>query len=359
LRITQNMITRNYLNGINFSQENIAKANQRITSSRRFTRISENLADGSRALKVRKQLAVIRQQKADVRDAQGLIASAESNLQSINSVLHTAHEKALRGKNDPLMSVRNEIGQEIDNLKDQILQFMNTQYAGKFVMGSANNRSAPYQVDANGVLTFNGVPVDDIQMNAATGKYEYDSDGAGTMKEIPYDKEIYIDLGMGLSFDGGGEVDERSAFLVSFNGLDILGYGTETYTLADGTTQDIPNNIYNLMEDIVDMFRGEDGQGNPVTYNEEIMGTMLDKLEKERENMFLNITDLGNRDNFLERTVNHLESDEEILTGTRSELEGVDDAGESIRLSMYQYSWLATLKMGAKLLPQSLMDYLN
>lgn len=358
MRITQNMITRNYLNGINFSQSNIAKANQRITSSRRYTRISENLADGSRALKVRKQLAVIRQQKADARDAQGLIASVEGNLQSINSVLQTAREKALRGENDPMMTVRTEVGKEIENLKDQILQFMNTQYAGKFVMGGANNRSAPYQIK-NGVLTFNDIPVDDIEMDPATGKYQYDSDGLGTMKEIPYTKEIYIDLGMGLSFDAGGEVDPRSAFKVSFNGLDVLGYGKKEYTLEDGSTVDIPNNIYNLMGDIVDMFKGEKEDGTPVAYNAEVMSIMVEKLETERENMFLNITDLGNRDNFLERTVERLESDEQILTDTRSELEGVDDAAESIRLSMYQYSWLATLKMGAKLLPQSLMDYLN
>lgn len=356
MRITQTMITRNYLNGLNFSQENIAKANQRITSSRRYTRLSENLADGSRALKVRKQLAVIRQQKADARDAQGLIASTEGNLQSINSVLQTAREKALRAENDPMSSVRTELGSEIDNLKEQILQFMNTQYAGKFVMGGANNKSAPYKV-VNGELTYNGIAVDKIEKNPATGEYEYDASAAGDrsdMRSIPYDQEIYIDLGVGISYDEGGEIDPRSAFKVSFNGLDILGYGVEQKTLSDGvTTFDVPNNVYNLMDDIVNMLN------DPTTYDDEKMKIMVDKLETVRETMFLNITDLGNRDNFLERTVEHLESDEAILTETRSDLEGVDDAGESIRLSMYEYSWLATLRMGARLLPQSLMDYLR
>ncbi|MCI8622806.1 MAG: hypothetical protein HFG26_04005 [Provencibacterium sp.] len=350
MRITQNMITRNYLNSINFSQENMAKVNQRVSSSRRYTRISENLADGARALRVRKQLADIRQQKADARDAKGLLSSAESNLRAINDVLVTAHEKALRGENGPMESVREEVAKEIDNLKEQVLQFMNTQYAGKFVMGGVNNKEAPYKVDKDGVLRYNGVDINSIE--SVNGEYQY-TDENGDVQTIPYDKDVYIDLGLGLSYSDGGQIDPRSAFKVSFNGLDVLGFGYETVTLEDGSTHDIPNNVYNLMDKIGDMFSGDE------PYNDELMGVMVDKLEKERESMFLSITEIGNRDRFLDTVVERLDSDELVLTETRSDLEGVKDTEEAIRMSMYEYSWLATLRMGAKLLPQSLMDYLN
>lgn len=173
------------------------------------------------------------------------------------------------------------------------------------------------------------------------------------MQTIPYDKDVYIDLGLGLSYSDGGQIDPRSAFKVSFNGLDVLGFGYETVTLEDGSTHDIPNNVYNLMDKIGDMFSGDE------PYNDELMGVMVDKLEKERESMFLSITEIGNRDRFLDTVVERLDSDELVLTETRSDLEGVKDTEEAIRMSMYEYSWLATLRMGAKLLPQSLMDYLN
>ena len=150
--------------------------------------------------------------------------------------------------------------------------------------------------------------------------------------------------------DETGEVDPRSAFNVAFNGLDILGFGTE---VDPRTGETVPNNIYNLMGKMVDMFTGKE------PYNDALMDSMTDKMESVREVMFLNVTDLGNRDNYLSSTIDRLDNESTILTETRSKLEGVDDAAESIRLSTYQYSWLATLKMGAKLLPQSLMDYIS
>lgn len=383
MRITTGMITRNYLTSINFNVENIAKSQERIQSSRKFSNVWENVADASRALKVREQLTTIKQQKADASNAQGIVAAAESNLRSINDILISAREKALRGINGPMESVHTEVGKEIENLKEQILTFMNTTYAGKFLMGGVNNKEAPYQlksginmVDADGndimmddVLTYNGIPVDVIT-KGTDGKYSYkykeDATDPNNVKkiflppdttdpdaktgDIPYDRNIYVDLGAGFTVDETGEVDPRSAFNVAFNGLDILGFGTE---VDPRTGKTVPNNIYNLMGKMVDMFSGKE------PYDEALMDSMTDKLESVREVMFLNVTDLGNRDNYLSSTIDRLDNESTILTETRSKLEGVDDKAEAIRLSTYQYSWLATLKMGAKLLPQSLMDYIS
>ena len=151
----------------------------------------------------------------------------------------------------------------------------------------------------------------------------------------------------------GGKVDSRTAFKISFDGLDIMGYGTETVTAKDGSTFEVSNNIINLLSDVQRML------SDPAEYDAEKMAASIDKLEDNRQNMMLCVTDLDSRAQYLETISSKVAQDIASLTGIRSELEGVNDSEEIMKYKMYEYTWLATLKMGAKLLPQSLMDYLS
>ena len=70
-------------------------------------------------------------------------------------------------------------------------------------------------------------------------------------------------------------------------------------------------------------------------------------------------TDLGTRMNFLERTKSGLEADIENMTGLETDLISSDPAQEAIKMKECEYSWLAILQLGSKVLPSSLLDFMN
>lgn len=345
MRVTQSMITRNYLKGLNRTLSDRASSNERITSGRRFTKISENVSDGARALKIREQMYKNEQQLVNIRDAQGELSGAESNLKSINEILQTVQEKSLAGISGTASGDKRKIlAQEIDNLKDQVLQFANARFADKFLFSGTNNAAAPFTVDASGKLLYNSKPVDEIYKNPVDGKFYIDDP---TATPIPQNDPIYIDVGLGMKFSGS-TVDPKSAFEVSFSGLNVLGFGVD----ADSG---LPNNLYSILDNISKTLNPTP----PAEFDKDAADALHKQLVKQTDVLMENITDVGTRVNFLDKTTERLENDLDNLDKLRAKLEAVDDATETINMKMYEFAWMATLQIGSKLIPQSLMDFIR
>ena len=57
------------------------------------------------------------------------------------------------------------IAEELGGLKEEILQTMNAKYGDKFLFSGSSNSEAPFTVDGDGNLLFNGKPVDAYDKN--------------------------------------------------------------------------------------------------------------------------------------------------------------------------------------------------
>lgn len=340
MRITQSSMMRNYLKNLGRASNDVARSSQRMTSGRKFTKLSENVSDGTRALKVREQLDKDEQYLTNIRDAESELASAESNMMSVNEILQTVQSKLKEAMTGTAEGTKREIiALEIGKLKDQVLQFSNAQFADNYLFSGTNNAGSPFDKGADGRMTYNGIPVDQITKNPADGKYYTDNTFTNL---IPNDEEKYIDMGMGLSMSGG-KVDPKSAFKTSFSGLDIFGAGTD----ANGNS----GNLYNLLSDIETSLKNY-GDGEQVK-------DLSTKLTEQTDMLMTNITDIGTRSAFLAKTTERIENDIEKLTELGVKLEVTDDPKETVSMKMYDYAWKATLQLGAKIIPLSLMDFIR
>ena len=162
--------------------------------------------------------------------------------------------------------------------------------------------------------------VKDITKNA-DGVY-VDADG----NEVDFSERIYIDIGLGMVNLTEGDIDTNSAYDTSFSGLECLGFGMSefTYVNDDGVevTETFPNNIYDIATEI----------------------------SKALEN---------NETQYLERTLTMLKDEEVNIQTMQTELEGINDTEEIVKMNEYKYAWMLTLQFGGNLLPQSLMDFLK
>lgn len=347
MRITQNSMTRNYLNSMNNTLSTIASSSDKLTTGRGFKKISENVSSGVTALKTRQKLYKNEQLQENIKVADEELEVAETNLMSIKEIADTIHEQSIKLQNGVNEGEDETFIATFNSYNQQILELGNCTYNDKYVLGGTNNgEEAPFTLNDEGNVCFNGVEVNSITKENAIFT---DADG----NTVPESGDVYMDIGLGLTFSGS-DIDSKSAFKVSVSGLDCLGYGTEkvTYKSIDGSENEyeIPNNLCEILSGMTDAIKENDMNKFAAYEN---------KFKATTDSMVSNVSEIGVRTNFLESNLSRLENEGALLTEKKANLEGVDDTKELIKYKSFEYSWMLTLQYGSKVIPQSLMDFIN
>lgn len=342
MRVAQRTVTRNYLERLNTNMGKMAESQRRISTGMLFEKLSDNVSDGTRALKIQQQRIRATQQKESVEAARNKMEVAWQNMNSIDSILQTAQEKTLRAMSEDSDIKPEVLDQELAKLQEELLQFANAQYADQYLFGGTNNQSAPFGVGEDGRITYNGVPMDEIYKDPDDGKYYTDNPDKTLVAQ---NESSYIDIGLGLRIENG-IIDPTSAFEINFSGADLLGVGT---TEKDGKTYS--NNVYNIIADIRSNLVPE--------YNVEALGELHTVLVEQNNQMRMNTTDVDTKAKFLETTENRLTAEIDNLSEAESALISTNDGEEAINQKMNYYVWMATLQIGSMVLPTSLMDFMR
>jgi len=345
MRISNTYMTRNYLGNLNSTLELYNKSGNKLTTGREFDKMSDNVSDGTRALTIRTQFYKNEQIQENVKKAGESLSVAESNLMSIKDIIDTVHATTVQALNETNKSAADIYATDFEAVKQQIVEFANCQYNDCYVLGGTNNKTAPFEIGEDGDLYYNGVNVNDVTKNGETFLV------GDTI--VPYSNSVYIDIGLGMNIKNG-KVDSRTAFNMSVSGLDCLGYGTSEveYTCVDGSvkTAEVPNNVYEIIDEMVTCLKDGD-------YDK--LGALNDQLKKGFDNLVNEITDVGIRTNYLNRHTARLEDEEYVLTEIQTDLEYINETDELINNKAMEYSWLLTLQYGSKVLPKTLMDYVQ
>ncbi|MGN0620320.1 MAG: hypothetical protein ACI4I9_00495 [Porcipelethomonas sp.] len=344
MRVTNNAMTRNYLTNLNSSLSLLNDSQMKLESGRKITKMSDSVSAGTRALNVRTQIYKNEQIQDNVKKANESLLVAEGNMTSIKDILANVNEQTIKALNGTNWSASDIYEISFDSLKDQIIEFANCKYNDTYILGGTNNMSAPFTVE-NGDLYFNGVNVNDI--SKTDGQFMVDGE------KVPYSDSVYIDIGIGMSFNNG-KIDPRTAFNMSVSGLDCLGYGTTelTYRDVEGEehTFEAPNNAYELLDEMSKCLEDKD-------YDK--LAVLNDHLKETLDNLVTEIADIGIRTKYLDNHTTRLEDEEYVLTEIQSNLEYIKDTDELINEKNLEYSWLLTLQFGSKVIPKSLMDYVQ
>ncbi len=344
MRVTNNAMTRNYLTNLNKNLSRLNDSGTRLQTGREFTKMSQNVSSGTRALSIRTHLYKNEQIQANVKKAGETLAVAESNMMSIEGVLNSVHEQTIAALNGTNESSSDIYAANFDSLKKQIVEFANCNYNDTYILGGTNNQTAPFEVK-DGELLYNGINVKDIE--------KIDGTFVANGEKVPYSEDIFMDIGIGISIKNG-VVDSRTAFNMSVSGLECLGYGKSEIKYQDikgnEHTFEAPNNAYAILDEMSKCLNEKDFSK---------LSALNDHLKKNINNLVTEIADVGVRSNYLENHTSRLEDSEYVMTGIQNDLEYINDTDELINQKNLEYSWLLTLQYGGKVIPQSLMDYMR
>lgn len=381
MRITTSMMIRNYQTNLTTTTETKMNYQNKVLTQRNFTSVKEDPSAAAKASNLTRQYLKNEDYMEMAKDLQSKLDSQED---SVYQVVKYAEElfaklgkESLNGTN---LEQRETYANTIVSIRDSIIQSLNATYSNTYIMGGANGTEPPFSLDqTTGKLMYNyrgnAIEVGDTSKTADLQKYR--------------DEHLYMDIGLGLEFGTGTASDEiisSTAFDIAFSGLSAIWNDESTGTgngvngtgvslkidvgnnivdnqaakdyrvsMAKGSGKDnTANNLVDLCSQLaLELLQGDDD------FDYQSCDAMLAKLKGFHEQADNSLTGIGVKSDFLEKSVDRMESNELSLA---TQLERVVTPDMAIAITNYsysQYAYNAALRIGVNLLSQSFLDFMR
>lgn len=363
MRVTNKMLTSRYTRDLNKSLSNLNTQSQKVDTGRKFFKGSEDPIGAVKAYRLRREYLKNEDYLTNIKEADSIFTSAESNLMGINKNLNSVYLSYLKGMNgDKGIEERQIISEELKKVQESMITTLNSTFNEKYLFSGASMEQPPFTVKTDATidptnpdktyLYYKGVNVSIADENAAVGSDE----------KIAYDKlvelskeNMFIDIGLSLQVNSSGNVDPNSIFDLAIPGINFMRFGKST---IDG--QKVPNNIYDLITDIREELN-KDGTGpapdNEFSYNKLI--PLIKNFEIQKNNTLKEITHMGAKSNYLDFIKTRTDDNNINLSEKINDTEFIDPAEAIMDWKMMQYSYTASLQMGTKLIQPSFIDFMS
>ncbi|GHV10650.1 hypothetical protein FACS1894219_00520 [Clostridia bacterium] len=361
VRITNSMMVRRYGRALNINMGMLDSIHQQVASGRLFQKGSENPSSALKALQVRRNLSELDQYSVNIDAVDSWLLQTETALNAVKRNIDEAVLLIVQGRNDVLAPEDREIiASNLLTIQDTMLKDLNTQIAGKYLLGGANTKTPPFTVDPDtGHLLYNNTDV-----------FEAES-----LDDFPDDDPL-VDLGLGFyGNDDGDPEDKTTVFNMFTRGINIIGIG--------------PNNMFNLMGRLAQAFAEnkmedvdgpiEEGDYSDTIVNVAIDGTieeipnpypdyqgafdgvagLFKRMQDGQQHTLVELVKIGEKTNFITYLKGRTDDNIFLAESRQSQLEDIDAEEAIMNFEMQNYVYKACLQMGTYIFQPSLMDYLR
>jgi len=396
MRITYKMSTTNYITNLNNLTSDVTHLNNQVASGRKYDRTSEDVSSAVRGYQIRRNLSKVEGYQNNISHAQDFLTNTETTLGQVQDSLSEASDKILQAMNGSQSKDEREIiGKELSSIQDQLLATLNTKVSDAYIFGGSNTETAPFTLDSNGKLLYNGKSLDSL------------SDfGANSMSG----DKLYVDIGLGIDFEGDA-INRNTVFEYSVPGISFVGHGVSYVqeTAADGTLQyngdgtpkykqAVDGSGNPLTKEVLDENGNPvlDGSGNPTyepvyeeqkvsingsdqaisknifnligqikdaltqsDYSYDTVDTLFGKFKTAMQGSFQTTTEIGSKTNYLDFMTSRYETQDYNLQERQTKVEGIDAAYTYIEYQTQMVAYKAALQMGQSVIQQSVFDYMS
>ncbi|MER1998196.1 MAG: flagellar hook-associated protein FlgL [Lysinibacillus sp.] len=315
-RVTQSMLSTNMLRNLNNSYSKMSNYQDMLTSGMKITRASDDPVVAVKGMKYRVELDKVGQYQRNINEAESWLDTTDAALDQVGTVLNRVKELIVQAANDTnTADERKKIKQEIDQIREQIRDVANTQLGGKFIFSGTKTQTQTFlNGEINPDLIDNNVPpTTPPTLNAgAQGKVEV---------------EVFDGITLTVNTSGAPEMFSK---IDNFLGEVSTALGD---TSVDGSI------IGGLLGSIAD---GSD------TTLADMQARVLDVR-----------ADVGARMNRVELMKNRLDIQEINTTKQKSLNEDVDYAETITKMTTQESIHQAALSVGAKIIQQTLVDFIR
>ncbi|MBB6671521.1 flagellar hook-associated protein FlgL [Cohnella nanjingensis] len=296
IRVTQGMIQTQTVNALNKNLNRMGSTQEQLTTGRKINRPSDDPVGITYALRYRGELAMNNQYQRNITQANSALEHVDTVLGQVNDLVARVKELTVKGISDTSTpESRYAISQELSGIYNNLLTLGNDQLNGKFIFNGQKTDASPY-----------------------------DGNTAGTIDTD--DADILLSLAPGVDI------------ATNVSGNKVFGNAADT------------DNLFKVVRTLRDAFSTNDAV------------TARDNMAKldTRLNKFLGVrSEVGARANRIEMLDNRNQDLDVTLNSLSGKTEDADMAKTITQLQTQQNVYQASLSVGAKLIQQSLVDYLR
>ncbi|MFS0559820.1 flagellar hook-associated protein FlgL [Terribacillus sp. 179-K 1B1 HS] len=179
MRITQSMMSNSMLRNLSNSYSDLNKYSEQLSSGKKITKPSDDPVVATKGMSYRTEVRDVEQYKRNLSEAQSWIDNSDSALGNATSALQRIRELAVQASNGTYEEGQREnIAEEVDQLKEQLATIANTQVNGKYIFNGTNTDTAPVTInnDGSAAVNINSNPVNLALSKGVDVKVNVDAD---------------------------------------------------------------------------------------------------------------------------------------------------------------------------------------
>jgi len=315
MRITNNMIVNSYLTSFNKSLERQNKLQEQLTDGKQIHRPSDDPVRTVRSLKFNTDLAANEQFTQNVQDATSWMETTDSAMSGLNSIMSRVKELVVSADGTKPADALKAIGQELDGLINAAIDVGNTQIGDRYLFAGQMDKTQPLTR-----TTINGIEV-----------VKYNGD----------DNKISVPTKM-------GQVDPTQDS-INLTGIDAFGPASVIATVPPTTTLQSLNQLLEIKNELMKATPDVSWLGS----------TGLQYVADAHAYMLQAQTELGARSSSYTMIANMLDANNVTITDYLAVNEDLDIPKAIIDFKNSEAVYNAALSVGSKIMPKSLVDFLN
>jgi flagellar hook-associated protein 3 FlgL len=390
MRITQNTLFTNLRAQLQGNTSRLLSAQEQVASQKKINRLSDNPVDGGRILDLNSSIAQSTQYLSNIERTSSASDLLDTTFDQANTIISRAKELLLKETNEvtSTSTTREATRTEISILTSQMVQLANTRYDGNYIFSGFQtatqsfNEAAvavtPAAVTGGATVTAQDV-IDPTKMTYHNYSIQFTAPGQFDIIDTTSGSTLLANQtytsGQDIQFDG------MSITLSNSPGTPLAG---DTYTVTTtspgqfqgdnqiqfieiqaGTKVPINTTGDRVFKGVgisggVDIFDTLNQINDALRNNDQTqMNALLDQLGAAQTQISNERSINGARANLLDDVKEHQTDIQSSLKILSSNLEDVDVADAMILLQKQQDTYDATLSAAAKIVQNSLLDFLR
>ena len=314
MRVTNRMLTNNFLTDMTTNLNNLQKIQQQLTSGKEIRRPSDNPLKVARAMQLHSEISANKQYNENIKDTLSWLEQTDTALGQLGDQFQRVRE-LLVSAGDPAYGKdeRKKINDEIKEKIGQMSQTLNSSFDGRYIFGGTRGTSKP--------------------VNIKDGKLVYADrlgDEISSAEEIMKEKLVT-------------EVSQGVRVEYNINATDVIEF-------KDGEGN--PQNLRKILEDIVDHL-DSDGDIKEITTDD------LESIDLVMDNILKLRSQVGAKGNRMESALEKNKEENFNLKEILSKTEDVDMVEKTMEFAVAITVYMASLQTSARVLQPTLMDYVR
>jgi flagellar hook-associated protein 3 FlgL len=147
MRVTAGMAQRHVLSDLRRVQEQLADAQERVSSQKQIEKPSDDPLGAERAVRLRSELDTTSAYGTAVDESKSWLDATDSALSSITDIVQTARELTVQAANGATTpAARQSIKVQLDALTEQLKTTLNGAYDGRYIFSGTATDTPPYDL---------------------------------------------------------------------------------------------------------------------------------------------------------------------------------------------------------------------